>query len=174
MTTLERPHDEVLDTSSAVSDRPDRRSRMGLVVTFVAVIALVVGGAIGWFVRGGGDDAIVLSGDGDLTERQLDMVDFMDDYSAAWQRGDGEAVAAMYIDNGTFVTLGTEYRVDDGSLAAFVESGDWGSLDVLEPMLVHSNDVLNFHTFVGGFNYMSSFTFTGSGELLLINHTITD
>ena len=117
----------------------------------------------------------MLSGDGDLTERQLDMVDFMDDYSAAWQRGDGEAVAAMYIDNGTFVTLGTEYRVDDGSLAAFVESGDWGDLEVLEPMLVRSNDVLNFHTFgVGGFNYMSSLTFTGSGDLLLINHTITD
>lgn len=173
MTTLERPHDEVLDTSRAGSDRSGGRSKMGLLVAFVAIIALVVGGAVGWFVRGGGDDAMVLAGDGDLTERQLDMVDFMNDYEAAWQRSDGEAVAAMYTDTGTFVSLGVEYRVDDGSLAEFVESGEWAALDVLEPRLVRDLEVLSFHTFPLG-TYMNSMTFTGSGELLLMNHTITN
>lgn len=174
MTTLERSRDDVMTTSSPTPSHPRRSARTGLLVTLVAVVALVLGGAVGWFVRGDDTSDVVLAGDGELTERQLEMVDFMNDYEAAWQRGDGDAVAAMYTPNGTFVSLGWTYRVDDGSLEAYVEGGGFGGLDVFEPALVHGNELLNFHSFPGAGVFVSSVQFNNSGDLLIVNHTITD
>ena len=45
--------------------------------------------------------------------------------------------------------------------------------EVLEPVLVHGNDVLSFHTYLGA-PHMNIMTFTASGELLLVSHAITD
>jgi hypothetical protein len=139
------------------------------------LVALLVGGMTGWFVRGGVDDSrdLVVAGQTQLTDRQADIADFMREYEAAWQQGDGDAVVSMFTPGGTATFLGTTYRVDDGSLAEYVDSGNWASLDVLEPILVGGgNQAVSFHTFNGA-TYVNIVQFTGQGELLLVGHQIT-
>ena len=172
MTTLERHPDDVMTTSAPVSAPDHRPARTWLIVALVAIVALVVGGAIGWFVGSEDDPQIVLSGSGELTERQLEMVDFMDDYVDAWQRGDGEAVAAMYTSTGRFVSMGTIYRVEDGSLAELIDGDDWGSLTPYQPNLVKGNELIGFHSFPGSI-YVNHMVFTNDGELRLLTHTVT-
>ena len=53
-----------------------------------------------------------------------------------------------------------------------MESGSWASLDVLEPHLVDGNKVVSYHRFQGA-RYLNVLEFTASGELLIVNHTIT-
>lgn len=172
MTTLERPQDDVVSSSPTVA-APEHLSRMWMLVALVAILALLLGGAVGWFLNGDDDPRAVYAGDGDLTERQLDMIEFMDDYVDAWQRSDADALVAMYAPSGRFVSLGTTYLVSDGSLAALIRANDWSSLTPYEPNVVRGNEMLGFHSFPGGV-FMNSMTFTGDGELLLLNHTVTD
>jgi hypothetical protein len=113
----------------------------------------------------------MLAGEGELTERQVQMVDLYEEAEAAWRAGDGEAVAALFTDSGYGRFLGTTYQVGDGSLERYVESGTWNSLDVLEPVLVKGNTMLNFHIYVGS-TYTNVIEFTAEGELLIVSHTI--
>ena len=63
------------------------------------------------------------------------------------------------------------YRVDDGTLAAFVSGGDWSTLTVLEPVLVDGNTV-TFHYEVTGIHYLGSVVFTGTGDVLAVHQGI--
>ena len=170
MKTIERTHHEV-QAPEVTNRQPSGGRRTGMLV-LVAVLALILGAVGGWFARGSdGDSAILLAGEGDLTERQEQMVDVYEEAEAAWRAGDGEAVAALFTDNGSGRFLGATYRVDDGSLGRYVESGMWNSLDVLEPVLVKGNTMLNFHTYRGD-TYTNVVEFTAQGELLMVSHTI--
>jgi hypothetical protein len=167
MTTLERPREELLTAPVT-----QRRSRAWIAVILVAVIALAVGGVGGWMVRGEPDTpAILLAGSGELTARQEQLLDTTRAAEAAWQTNDVDAILALYAPNGTFEAFGAVYRVDDGSLRTYIESGEWSSLDVLEPMLVRDNEVLTFHDF-GGALFSESLTYTGSGDVLIVSHVI--
>ena len=100
------------------------------------------------------------------------MVDLYEEAEATWRNRDGEAVAALFTDSGYGRFLGTTYRVNDGSLERYVESGTWNSLDVLEPVLVKGNTMVNFHIYRGG-TYTNVVEFTAQGELLIVSHTIS-
>lgn len=170
MKTMERTHHEVQEP--AVTNRQSSGGRRTGMLVLVAVLALILGAVGGWFARGSdGDPAIMLAGEGELAERQEQMGDLYEEAEAAWRAGDGEAVAALFTDNGYGRFLGTTYRVDDGSVEGYVESGTWNSLEVLEPVLVKGNTMLNFHTYMGS-TYTNVVEFTTEGELLIVSHTI--
>lgn len=168
MTTLERPRERI-ETTHAAS--PQRSSRTGLILAIVAALALALGGLAGWMIRGGDDPGVVLAGEGELTARQEQMFDMVRESELAWQRGDADAVTALFTPTGVFEALGTTYRVDDGSLATFVDNGEWASLDVFEPMLVNGNELFSFHRYRGQV-YSDTVTFTTTGDLLIVSHVI--
>jgi hypothetical protein len=167
--TIERPHVE-----RPVASDTKRRS----VITPIAlVVAVVLGLLAGFLVWGLGDTdstAPVAAGGSELTARQEQMIDLLDDYVAAWRIGDSEAAATMFTENGVFTWLGTEYRVDDGALANVVTSLPVPTLDVLEPVLVNDTGMLHFHTVTGMGTFSNVFEFTADGELLIISHEIID
>ena len=76
----------------------------------------------------------------ELTDRQEQMVRLLDDYVAAWQRGDGAAAEAMFTENGQLVIFGTVYRATDGAIADVVEATPATSLVVPEPVLVNGHE----------------------------------
>lgn len=168
MTTLERPH-ETIHTSTATTSRSQRS---WMIVAVIAVLALVLGGVLGYVVRGGDTNAdIVIAGGDQMTDRQEQMIEFLDAYEAAWQANDAAQVTASFVPTGTFGALDSELRVDDGSLADYVENTSFSSLDVLRPALVRDNEMVTFHQF-GGRTYVEVLTFTPSGDLLLVSHDI--
>jgi hypothetical protein len=168
MKTLDRPDERVRTTPTVA---PRSSTRTGMILALVVVLALALGGAIGWMIRGDGDGDIVLAGEGELTARQGQMLDAVRDLEQLWQDGDTDGILEMFTPNGTFEAFDTVYRVDDGTLAGFVDGGDWSSLDVFEPILVHGNEVLTFHRF-GGQIYTESLTFTAGDDLLIVSHVI--
>lgn len=170
MTTIERPRERIRATPDDVTRRA---SRTWWIAAVVALLALAVGGVVGWTLRG--DDTTptgVLAGEGELTARQEQMLDLFDEYEQAWNDADGAAIVDMYTETGTFDSLGTVYRAGDGTLEAFVDRG-W-DVDVLRPVLVNGNEVLSFHTIDGSTTFMDTMTFTSIGEVLIIEHVITD
>jgi hypothetical protein len=171
MTTLEHQREAKGTTSAAP------RSRRSFVVVIVAVLALLVGGFAGYMIgdANGSDtsDRIVLAGEGELTARQEQMVDFLDDYMQAWRENDSDAVVAMYTEYGTFRPLGEVYAVDDDSFVDWVERHDFAGLENSDPVLVNGNTVLSFHTVLGG-TYSNVLDFANTGDLLLVSHTIND
>ncbi len=172
MKTMERTHQEV--QAPAVTDRHSSTGRRYGAIVLVAVLALLLGAVGGWVARGsdgGSDSAIVLAGDGELTARQEQMVAIVEDNMDAWRRRDGDAVAAMYTDDGVGTYLGITHRVDDGGLQAYVGLGSWTSLEWIRPMLVNDNMLLSFHGY-RGHTYTNVFEFTTEGEPMIVSHTI--
>ena len=110
-----------------------RRPRIGPVGhCLAALVALLVGALGGWFLARSFDDkpTNVVAGHVALTDRQREMIRVEEAYVKAWQANDVDAVLALYTPNGTLnlVPGSGDYRVDDGTLAAYVRSGDWSGL----------------------------------------------
>lgn len=137
----------------------------------VAAVALALGAVGGWIAASDAEPTAMVAGGGELTERQDQMAAVLDDFTQAWHAGDGAEVTGFFAPSGTATYLGTEYLVSDGSLAQFVESASWESLDILEPSLIDGNKVAFFHRY-RGLPYMDVIEFTASGELLIASHTI--
>lgn len=142
-------------------------------MALVAVLALVVGGIVGFVVRGDAETPdFLVAGGGEPTARQEQMFEFADESFEVWRNGDGDAAAAMFVDSGVFTALGIDYRADDGSLARYADSTTWQSLELLYPVVANGDELIGFHRY-GGSTYRNTMTFTPSGELLLVNITIT-
>lgn len=166
--TIERPRVERSATPPTT-----RRS----VFTPIAIVAALIVGLIAGFALWGTDDTdvgdAVAAGGVELTARQEQMVDLIDDYVDAWQNGDGDAVAAMFAPEGSLTVDGTEFPVEDGQLAGYVDRTPTPGLDTLEPVLMSGNTMFNFHT-LGGENTLNNvMEFTVNGELLIISHEIS-
>lgn len=162
--TIERPRVE------RVVETPRRRWSA---VTSIAIIIALALGLLGGYVLRGSDDvdptAPVTVDGSELTQRQEQMFDLIDDYVIAWQNGDGEAAAAMFHDDGHLRVYGVER-----SIADFITATPVPSLDILEPMLVHEDTMLNFHTIAGVGTLSDVIEFTPTGELLIVRHEIID
>ena len=142
--TIERPRVE-RPAAPALKGRP--------IITATALVAALLVGVLTGYLLWGTDDNTdpatvdaVATGGTELTARQEQMIDLLDAYEEAWQNGDGEAVAAMFTENGMVTMLGTELPVESGVLADHVTASPATTLDVLEPHLVDGNRVFNFHT----------------------------
>lgn len=164
MTTTRLP-----PTTSAPTLAASSRSRV--LVGVAIAVALVLGGLAGWLLRGSPDASAVLAGGGEMTQRQEQIADFLADYEKAWQDGDAQAILDMFAPTGTYTALGSTYRVDDGSLAEFLETNRFPELDVLEPWLLSGDEAVTFHRVNMG-TYTDRLLLTGDGELLVVSHTI--
>ena len=153
-------------------------SRSILPLVLGAAVLVLLGFFVGWAGRGlveepAPDIGVVLAGEGELTERQEQMIVFLREYITAWQAQDGEGVSEMFVENGRFAPFGAIYRSSDGTIATYVESRGWDTKAIFEPFLVKGNEAVGFHT-VGGSTYMNTMQFTSESELLLVNHEIHD
>lgn len=148
------------------------KSTRSAMAAIVGVIALLLGGVVGWAIRGndgGGDPAAAVVGSESLTARQEQMVELHRDYLEAWRAGDVEAIRAMYTPDGTFTFNDVTYEVRSPEFADHVGLGVVGEL--LPPHLIKGNTMLNFVEVVG-YSSENILTFTSAGEPRLIGHVI--
>lgn len=141
------------------------------VVAVVAILTLGVGLVVGRLTAPSEDEPAYLAGGGQLGDRQEQMLDVLDEAVLGWRSGDAAAVLATFTPTGTVTWGGTEYRVDDGTLATFVNGGDWSSLTVREPVLVDGNRLV-FAYMHGDTHYLGSVEYTGTGEVLATHQSI--
>ncbi len=169
--TIERPRVE-----RTVEPKPT--TRRGALTSVVTVIVALLLGLLGGYVLRGGDDAgpedLVIAGGDEATARQEQMAEFMDDYVDAWQRGDADALVAMYTDRGVLTIFGSEFPVEGGRLADYVRRSPEPNLELLEPVLVSGTTMLNVHRLSPGSErvLLDVIDFTATGELLIVSHDI--
>jgi hypothetical protein len=144
-----------------------KRQRRWLIVLTAFLVATSVGfGA--WAVSASGeDDRSVVALQGELTERQQQMLDFIEgEWSDAWLGGDGDAVVALFTAQGFHTTPdGSVYRVSDGSLAAYVDTLSTSRPDVVH-RVVYENYVYEVYDMPFG-TLVAVFEFTLGGDLKL-------
>ncbi len=170
MTKLEMANrNKQSDDTPAVDARPRQR-----LVALAVGLALLLGGLAGWTLGNTTreDTGVVLAGEGELTERQEAMIDFLRDYIEAWRQSDVETLESMWVTDGVFESLGRTVRISDGSFADYVRFRSWESKGIFEPMLVKGSLLVGFHE-TDGSTFMNTMRFTSHGELLLIRHVAT-
>jgi hypothetical protein len=148
-----------------------RRGWWVLAIVLCAGLALAAGLAVGRWTAPADEPAAVVAGGAGLTDRQTEMSDLLDDAVAAWRAGDGAGVVAKFTPSGVKQIGTAQYRVDDGSLAEFVEGSNWSSLTVERPVLIDGN-LLVFAYDIGGVRYLGTMEFTATGELLIVRQAL--
>lgn len=168
---------------SPTVDAP-RRRRGWMPWVGALVIAVLLGGVGGWFVRGAldGDDVadVVVVGGSELTARQQQMIDLHRQLVAEMQANDGAGVVSLFDPAGqvVFTKSGQEYRVDDGSLQEMVDAGINCYVDpsrgfaMYEPLLVDADMVVS-----AGMNegvpFVALTEVTPYGDVRIERHEIT-
>jgi hypothetical protein len=112
-----------------------------------AVAALLLGLVVGFLLWGGseGQPAVVTRNGVELTQRQVEMVDVAEQYVAAWQANDGDALTSFMTPDATFshADLNDEYTVADGSLQTLVSrTAVYSTMQLDEPMLVDGDHLV--------------------------------
>lgn len=145
-------------------------TRRPWLMTGMLVIGLLIGLLGGWLIFGS-DDVMTLDGS-ELTERQIEMIEMIDQDFAAWQANDVDTVLSHYTDSGVFVT-DREYLVRDGSLAGFVRF--FSGAPMMEPvgqkLMVDDITVISFHTYAAH-TYTNVFRFKAVGDVLITRHHV--
>ena len=175
---------EVATTTLETKERPDTtptkptetRDRRSLIFVLVAAIAIGLGLFGGWIIWGSTDDpdVIVVVGGSELTQRQEEMIDMLDEYGVAFLGNDAAAIIEMYAENGTMNMLSNPVlRANDGTLEEFIT--DFRFPDgpfYVEPVVVHENTLRFAHEYAGR-TYFDIMTFTNGGELHVTSHVVT-
>jgi hypothetical protein len=162
------------------------RNRRPIIVAAIAalVVGLLVGGLVGWALRGdSGTDApaAVTGADGAaLTERQREMVDMHSRLVAAMQANDGSAAAALFSSTGVldFVKSNQELRVADGSLQEMVDAGVNCYVDAANGFTIHAPMVVDSDLVVAtgvnaGAPFVAVTEFTPFGPVQIERHEIS-
>jgi hypothetical protein len=162
---IERPTD---------GSTPTVASRRRRVWPLAALLAMLLGAAVGWVIGSSSDEpsppSLVVVGGTELTDRQQAMVDATHAYLAAHQTNDVDAILAAFAPQGQKYVVGDRaYRVDDGSLRAFLEARDFSAMELVEPITVHENDVAMVVS-IGSTEWLNVLVFTTSGDLLITDH----
>lgn len=167
MTTMNTPQGQVPVSTEK------RASPSWLVLVVSVVLAIVAGGFAGWFLAGSADDASAyVAGGGELTTRQEQMVELIAESGDAWLTGDAEALKEMFAPNGTWTAFDVTYRMDDGSLQAYIDSTSFPGLELYEPILVRGNQAVMFHNYSNYGDIADVFEFTPEGEVLIVSHVV--
>ncbi|MEE4272834.1 MAG: hypothetical protein V2I67_14265, partial [Thermoanaerobaculales bacterium] len=143
----------------------------------VAALALALGILVGVVASNRAEDKldVVRAGGGDLSGRQEEMVEIVEDYIDAWQATDGDQAASFMTDDGSieYIGEGWVFSVEDRSLQARISNGPYTSLRVLEPMVVHDDRVvLTGEIDSLGLHWSSIIQFTTGGEVEIVSESI--
>jgi hypothetical protein len=111
----------------------------------------------------------------DLSARQQQMLEVLQEYVGAWQAKDGEAAASFMTDDAVFVYYEQDevYAVRDGSLQARISGGPYTSMRTFEPVMVYDDRIVVTGT-VDAVNvrWLSVINFTQSGEVKIETETV--
>jgi hypothetical protein len=145
-------------------------ARSAIVVVLLALIPATA--------CGGNDDvspdALTASG-AEITERQRDMLDFTDEYVAAWGDTDGDAVASFMTPDGyiEYPEDDAAFFVSDGTLQQRVSNGPYETLHAHAPRLVYGDRVVLMGRIDAlSLDWLSVIRFTTSGDPLIVSETI--
>jgi hypothetical protein len=173
------PEEVVMDTMEQVDYRdaqpkvaaPPRRYRVLLLL--ITLVALMLAAFIGWTIGSSESEPdLYVIGGGELTERQEEMVRVADEFDAALRDGDGETLLALFVPQGVLSVPGEPtHRVDDGTIAGFMENRSRESLVSFPPTLVMGDSVLRYGSYDG--EHATLTRFTPNGDVLIIRATLT-
>jgi hypothetical protein len=111
----------------------------------------------------------------ELTERQVEMIEVVEQYLDAWKDTDGEQVEAFMTADAyvAYVEEGWRFEIADGSLQTRISNGPYDSLEDLDPMVVYQDRVV----LTGRINslnlpWLSVIRFTSSGDVKIVSENI--
>jgi hypothetical protein len=126
--------------------REHRLSAKWWLVAALMLFAAAIGVAAGfWWGNSGDETPRVVTAQGvELSDRQQQMVDLMDEYEAAWRSGDVAAFEALVTTDFRYIESADSdypdvYLWSDGSFQDRVSGGLYSSIEVYEPYLVHED-----------------------------------
>lgn len=112
---------------------------------------------------------------GDLSTRQQEMLEVLQDYVGAWQARDGEAAASFMTDDAVFFYYEQDdvFAVSDGSLQARISGGPYNTMRTFEPVMVYGDRIVLTGT-VDAVNvrWLSVINFTQSGDVRIETETV--
>jgi hypothetical protein len=110
-----------------------------------------------------------------LSTRQQEMLEVLQDYVGAWQAKDGEAAATFMTDDAVFFYYEQDdvYAVGDGTLQARITGGPYNTMRTFEPVMVYDDRVVLTGT-VDAVNvrWLSVINFTQSGDVRIETETV--
>jgi len=108
----------------------------------------------------------------ELTDRQAEMLEVLDRYTAAWQVRDGDLAASYMTEYAVFEYFeqGETYSVADGSLQARISAGPYDTMRLFVPQMVYGNRIVLTGTVDAvGVKWLSVIRFTTVGDKVLID-----
>lgn len=119
-------------------------------------------------------DAVTVNGT-EITDRQRDMLDIVDEYVAAWSATDGDAVASFmspdaYVE---YPERNEVFLVSDGTLQERVANGPYATLQAHAPALVYGDRVVLMGRIDAlDLDWLSVIRFTASDPPLIVSETL--
>lgn len=163
----------IVSDAEATAQHP-RWSR-ALIVLVVLACGLLGGWLMAPRTDPGGAVRHVTPGASVLTERQLEMVDVVEQYLDGWRATDGDRVAAFMTENAyvEYPEEGVRVEVADGSLQHRISTGPYGTLENLDPMVVYEDRiVLTGRIDELSIPWLSVVRFTVVGDVKIVSETI--
>lgn len=122
-----------------------------------------------------GDAPYVHPGSGELSARQIDMLEVLAGYGAAWKAKDGDLLATYMTEDAVveYDEQDATYAVADGSLQTRVANGPYDTMRTFEPKMIYDNRIIHTGTVDAvGVRWVAVIRFTRSGEVLIDKETI--
>jgi len=141
-------------------------------VAAAGVVLVTVGSLAGC---GSASTDLATPGTEALSERQMEMVDVVRDYVAAWQDTNGEEAASYMTSNAVFEyhEQGWTFNVADGSLQSRITDGPYDTLRTFEPMMVYNERIVLAGTIDSEeVDWVSVIRFTPRGEVKIVSETL--
>lgn len=172
----------ILEESQFGRDRQSPAQRRPGWVVLAAAVAFLAGLGAGWAAFGDGDasdsgtaSTYVTPGSDELTARQTEMVELVEQYMAAWSSTDGQRLEALMVEDGyvEYAEEGWRFELDDGSLQDRVSNGPYDTIENHHPMLVYKDRiVLTGRVNSVGVDWLSVIRFTTTGDVKVISETL--
>ena len=122
-----------------------------------------------------GDAPYVHPGGGELSARQIDMLEVLAGYGEAWKAKEGDLLATYMTEDAVveYDEQDATYAVADGSLQSRVTNGPYDTMRTFEPKMVYDNRIVHTGTVEAvGVQWVAVIRFTRSGEVLIDKETI--
>lgn len=114
-------------------------------------------------------------GSEELSARQVEMLDVLESYGAAFKARDGDQIATFMTDDAIveYNEQGDVYFVADGSWQERVSNGPYDSTRTFEPKMVYGNRIIHSGTVDAvGVTWVAVLRFTTHGEVKIDKETI--
>jgi hypothetical protein len=142
-------------------------------VALAALLVLALGGLGGWWLKATThhDPKTIGAGYVELTARQKQMSDTVEQLRVAVGEANGAAAVALFTPTGDWVTPVGTYRVADGSLAAALTTKTPLAQTLAHPTVISGNTA-TFVSKAGSMTSVMVLQFTSSGDVKIVHGTV--